>query len=114
MAEYKTSFGIGDVVYTASEDSVEKQIVTRIKISGLKHTISYGFKDEQTSYAFFWRAGETWYKSSEVFDTYESANRKHESSKAKSDAESAQSKRARNTERKAELLEELKELEGEQ
>ena len=114
MAEYRTSYGIGDVVYTSSEYRVEKQIVTRLKISGLKHTTSYGFKDVQNSYAFLWQGGETWYKSSEVFDTYESANRKHESLKAKSDAESAQSKKAENAERRAELLEELKELEGEQ
>lgn len=100
MATYETEYGIGDVVYTASVYGFEKQIITRVKVSGLKHSVSYGFKESGNSLWRLWVNGETWYKSSEVFSTQEKAERKHELLKEKQELE-----------QKKDKLDELKELE---
>ena len=113
MASYETDYGIGDVVYTANRHDVEKQIITKLKIVGLKHKVSYGFKESGGGMFAIFKQADTWYSSSEVFKTKESALRKHEQLKEKHEIELAQEEAEEKAERKAELLKELEELENE-
>lgn len=97
MNRIETKYAIGDVVFTARPDEVEKEIVTAIKITGLRNRVSYSFKQRSNGFSIFGIYNdESWYDQTDLFDNLK-------------DAEARQAKlKARQTEK--EKAEEAKEL----
>lgn len=113
MAEYTTKHAIGDLVYLADKNGIDRDVIKSIKITGVKEEKRYGFKTNNPSGLYsFWSSWDDhkWYKTSELFLDKESALAHHENLKVKYEAEQAKEEQERKGERRKELQEELKEL----
>lgn len=114
--EYKTKYAIGDLVYTANDRQVDRDVIKAIKITTLKETIEYGIKRETRGLlimSYWYNSDEyNWYKTSEIFSDKESAIARHENLKAKKEAEEALEKERELTEKKNRLKRELYNLEN--
>ena len=72
---YNPKRKIGDVVYIATRHGVDRDIIKAIKIEGLNHKMTYGFKENSGGYLFnLWGGdGYAWYTSKPLFLTKEEA-----------------------------------------
>lgn len=102
----KTTYKIGDLVYTANQYDIDREVIKAIKIVGLNEAISYGIKEKGSRSLLFWVSGDgySWFSSNQIFASKEEAESLHNSLKAK--AEAAQAKE--DAKKKAERLKELK------
>ena len=112
MKTFETQFGIGDVVYTANAYGVERQIVTKVKIEGLRHKVFYGFKEPRNWFLGMGGSDDTGYASSDIFETEEEADRRHKSLKLKRETQKRKEEQMRLAERKKKLEEDLAKLES--
>jgi len=115
MNEYKTKHAIGDLVYTASANGYDRDVIKAIKITSLKEDVKYGIERDVTgTYWMFGSSdGYSWYASSEIFSDKESAVARYENLKLTKELEEKKEEAERKKERKEDLLEQLRELEEE-
>lgn len=97
MNKIETTHKIGDLVYTASANGIDRDVIKAVKVEGLKEKVSYGIKDRNSggglmSFFSYGVDGYTWYKSSDIFTNKEDADNLHNSLKAKVEAEAEQEK----------------------
>lgn len=114
MTTYETKHAIGDLVYVANEYEVDREVIKAVKIEGTKETIKYGIKRPKRSDWFFYNNDDyNWYTTGEIFEKKESAVAHRENLKAIKEAKELKEELAQKAERKAALLEEIKELDNE-
>jgi len=91
--QIETKYAIGDLVYLASERSVDREVIKAIKVVGLKKAISYGTKAparDWFSVLYGQGDGYNWYKATDIFDTQEEAEKRQADLQAKAEAKAEQ------------------------
>lgn len=113
MHKIETVYKIGDLVYTASEYDVDRDVIKAIKIVGLKEEVRYGIKAKDSGIWALWGSGDgyNWYEPGQIFKHKEEADAVHAALKAKKEAKEAQEKAKEKAQRLAKLKREQEVLE---
>lgn len=87
MGEIKTKHQIGDLVFTARADGVDKDVIKAIKIVGIQKRISYGIEKGQSFIGSWFGDGDKyrWFAGADLFKGVEGAELRQKNLKARED-----------------------------
>lgn len=90
VKELKHEFNTGDLVYTATAQEVDRDVIKAIKFKGLKNKVSYAFKESGSPgmFSFYWGNSDyRWLSANDVFATEEEAEKAQKQLQRKADAD---------------------------